>query len=1349
MAEMASGMVRLWGALVCVAGFGLPASAGETGANFNSSQWIWSWPNPGSNSTRDMDMACAYFRVELPLPQPSSVVKADVFLTADNLYALYVNGKYAGSGDANPDKWSQPKRFDVASLLVPGRNVVAIEAANTAPGPAGLIVQGIVQLADGQHIVLTSTDQWKCSEKKEKNWEQAAFDDAKWQNAYLVAPYGSAPWGSFARNLEALPAEKPKLGEAPSLEKRLVAASLSLPQQLLNEVTPPEDYPWPEGIIYVGDDCSLYRGQYPGTSHDTLSVTVFTTRSSRSYPEHDLPTPIKMGRKLYALKPARPGAQPRLLVDAGRGGIGSPSVSFDGRWIYLAMAKDDEPFFHIYRISAEGGQPQRLTDGPFHDIDPAELPDGRIVFTSTRIGTYEEYHNPPSRSLFTMNPDGTGIRPITNTFIFDNEAEVLVDGRILFIRSDNFFDRGKVETLLHAVHPDGTEGYTEFGLDIGPDYGGRLRAFYCGSPAPMPDGQVAFVSGPGVTVGRLGSREQRHFQMPAGDVAALPDGRLLATVGHVATLEDVVGNQKRTRQDVVYEKLIIFDPQGRDEGAVVLFESPGAPLHSPVYLGARPRPPVIPPKVEPSKLDDVSATGVLFCQNVRFTKHTTAGWQHVRAIRVLAGKGLTNRSSHAYIVHAGSEVTELGTVPLAPDGSFAVEVPADTAIAFQAVDAEGRAELNEMSWIFVRPGERRGCVGCHQSRQVTPLRIRSSLALSVRPVRLLGQGQPHRFRGNNPAVTGQMELQFDRYREVAGINRHSLTVEPLATGAQEVAALVALLQGGDEGLKISSAQRLSVFRDPEAAPALASLLNDGSREVRVAAAVAIAACGTRESVPPLLAALSTGDPLTAQAAAMALENLTGHREEFNGFAPLAEREVQAEKWRAWFAATNWQAIEQDLVQRLQNPDRDVVRRAAVALGHIGQDAARDALRTYVARERENNPYPEWRKTNSGDGARFNSLSPANPRTLQAATRALGYLKDAKALPMLAETVARHSDPEKSNLFLAEAAVEAIGRIGTPEAQDALVQAMAGLKDYFFYVGWYGDHGALYACHASPVHYFIAEALDHQGSVRAANSVPHLIRSVPTDPDRALLLCTDDCEAVVGRVIRRQGAERAVVETCLAILGDAAAARDPQIAQAISTTYAAWAGKPDPENRAAQILSLVCRDRSYEPRIHAALERYRVLPIVDLQREAPNALPHKLPTRNWVSFFLARTLGNLADPRSVDSLIATLQQCPPEGSLGHPDPTSPSAMFLQKDFTPCYRAAAAWALGQIGDRRAGPALLAVIGDLNNATDTRYAAAESLARLNDPAHVEAARTLASGYPEVSVRKALLRLVAQQVR
>lgn len=227
-------------------------------------------------------------------------------------------------------------------------------------------------------------------------------------------------------------------------------------------------------------------------------------------------------------------------------------------------------------------------------------------------------------------------------------------------------------------------------------------------------------------------------------------------------------------------------------------------------------------------------TGVFVCQDARFTKNTTAGWPHVRAIRVLAGKGLTLRSSHSYIVHAGSEVTELGTVPLAADGSFAVEVPADTPIAFQAVDGEGRSELNEMSWIFVRPGETRGCVGCHQPRQTAPpVPLKGVQALQSQPLRLLGQGNPHRFRGNNAAVTGLMELQFDRYREVAGINRHSETADPLATGNQEVTTLISQLEKPAPHLRVSAAQRLAIFRQRSAAAPLARCLRDEQREVRV------------------------------------------------------------------------------------------------------------------------------------------------------------------------------------------------------------------------------------------------------------------------------------------------------------------------------------------------------------------------------------------------------------------------------------------------------------------------------------------------------------------------------------
>jgi len=1118
-----------------------------------------------------------------------------------------------------------------------------------------------------------------------------------------------------------------------------------------------------------------------------LLVKRYSYDSDHYYDEHNSGI-SRFGGGLYTLS-LGDGAVAEIAPQLRAGVVDRYDLSFDGRRIVFGYKPPKPEGFRLFEIGVDGRGLRQLTFPPgdesqriatysmisrddlqknparyghwTDDKHPCYLPDGRIVFTSTRIGRFEEYHNPPSRSLWAMNPDGSDLRPLTHTIIFDNEPEVLADGRIVFIRSDNFFDRGKVETLLHAVHPDGSEGYTEFGLDNGPEYGGRLRAYLCGSPAPLADGRLAFLSGPGITVGRLGypAGNLQHFSVAAGDVAALPDGRLLCTTAVSVPREIRQGREKKTIQELRYEKIAVLDPDSQPPALTVLYQSSGQALHSPVYLGARPRPPRLATKVHADRERDPQATGVLFCQNARFTQQTTAGWPHVRAIRVLAGTGLTVRSSHSYIVHAGSQVTELGTVPLAPDGSFAVEVPADTPIALQAVDAEGRSELNEMSWIYVRPGEQRGCIGCHHDRQAAPLLQGGlPLALRTRPLKLLRGGQSHQFRGNNAAVTGLMELQFDRYREVAGINRYegdgaahltvpvSKQVGPPAprivpTGADQVAVLVAQLSGDDLPSRISAAQRLALYRDPVAAPALAECLAGSPRELRVAAALALAVCGTRDSVPPLLDVLTDRDPLVAQAAAVALENLTGHAEEFNAFVPEA-RDRRAEDWRQWIADHPWERIERELVTRLDDPDRDAVRRAAAALGHTGSQSACAPLRRCVQTHRDTNPYPEWKKAHQVDGTRFNSLSEANPRTLQAVTRSLGYLRDADAVPLLAETLSQHDHPDTGNLFLAEAAVEALGRIGTPEAEAALVEACAALDDYPKYTLWYGDHPALMACHASPVHYFLVEALDRIGSTRAQGILPHLIRSLPVDQDRALLLGNDDCEVLTGRVIRRQGAEAAVAETCLAVLGDEQAARDAAIEQAISATHRCWGGHPGPEIRAAQVLSLACRNADYAPRIFAAFDRYRAQPVA-IERVFDKGIPvvQELPLRHWVCFYLARALGNLADPESAELLVAVLEQSPPEAATGHPDPLGPGVLFLHNDLTPCWRAAVAWALGRIGDRRAVPVLLAVVGNLQNAPDTRHTAAEALARIADPASAGAIAALADGYPEESTRRALV--------
>jgi HEAT repeat protein len=83
------------------------------------------------------------------------------------------------------------------------------------------------------------------------------------------------------------------------------------------------------------------------------------------------------------------------------------------------------------------------------------------------------------------------------------------------------------------------------------------------------------------------------------------------------------------------------------------------------------------------------------------------------------------------------------------------------------------------------------------------------------------------------------------------------------------------------------------------------------------------------------------------------------------------------------------------------------------------------------------------------------------------------------------------------------------------------------------------------------------------------------------------------------------------------------------------------------------------------------------------------------------------------------------------------------LFLHNDLTPCWRAAVAWALGRIGDHRAVPVLLDTIENLENAVDTRHAAAEALARCARPSDLARIRALAADYPEMSTRRVLLTL------
>jgi len=62
----------------------------------------------------------------------------------------------------------------------------------------------------------------------------------------------------------------------------------------------------------------------------------------------------------------------------------------------------------------------------------------------------------------------------------------------------------------------------------------------------------------------------------------------------------------------------------------------------------------------------------------------------------------------------------MGTINVEKDGSFYLKVMADTPFRIQTIDEKGKVLNGPCGWIWLRPNERRGCVGCHEDPELVP-----------------------------------------------------------------------------------------------------------------------------------------------------------------------------------------------------------------------------------------------------------------------------------------------------------------------------------------------------------------------------------------------------------------------------------------------------------------------------------------------------------------------------------------------------------------------------------------------------------------------------------------------------
>jgi len=452
-----------------------------------------------------------------------------------------------------------------------------------------------------------------------------------------------------------------------------------------------------------------------------------------------------------------------LLSGQVSGHVLHPDLSYDGKRVLFALAsstgqrKGQYRGYWIYEYSFETGKVRQVTGTPsdrqermrdrqtvlVEDFDPCYLPDGGFAFISTRSQQFGRCHGGryvPSYILYRGELDGSKIRPLSYNESNEWGPAVLHDGAIVYTRWDYVNRHDVLFQSLWGIHPDGTQT-THF-------YGNN-------SPAPCLIGETQPIPGVhkvvataaahhGQTLGSIividPSRGQDHGhpltwvtpELPFPE-SGVPPGITSAAVpladdrtggfGSVSPGVQRAGTPWPLNEDLFlctywhsnrnYGIYLIDTVGGRE----LIHADPSVACFDPIPLRPRPMPAVMSSAIAGREKEK---TGVFTVQNV-YQCSFPLEKDSIKSIRV--NEIISQPTSSSPVrSKADNEVVKkiLGTVPVNADGSAAFEAPANTPLQLQLLDANGMAVMTMRSLIYVQPGERAGCIGCHENRYGAP-----------------------------------------------------------------------------------------------------------------------------------------------------------------------------------------------------------------------------------------------------------------------------------------------------------------------------------------------------------------------------------------------------------------------------------------------------------------------------------------------------------------------------------------------------------------------------------------------------------------------------------------------------
>jgi hypothetical protein len=481
-----------------------------------------------------------------------------------------------------------------------------------------------------------------------------------------------------------------------------------------------------------------------------------------------------------------------LSGDLPLGNVLRPDLSYDGKKVLFAHCKyypglagepdklnkanvPEDAFYHLYEINLDGTGLRRLTRGKYDDFDGRYLPDGRIVFLSTRRGqavqtgktsaaecidgaqpdSYVRCGGGASRpvavyTLHVIDGDGANLAPISAFEMFEWTPSIDHEGRILYARWD-YVDRHNMPFMkLWSTLPDGTNPQTVWGNFVrSPHCAFEPRAIphshkivftasghhaHTGGPlalldprrgADHPDAITRLT--PEVCYPEAEGWPQSYFAGPyplsedhylvSWSYQPLPPGTPRPDWGMPGPPNDL--------------GLYLFDRFGNLD---LLYRDPEIGSETPLPVKPRLQPPRLRSPAEWAE----SPEGRMLLVNV-YEGLDTVSPGTIRKLRLVGvppkthpvmnnpNLGVTNDDPGKFV---------LGTVPVELDGSAWFRVPAGVTFFLQALDERGVAVQTMRSGTYVQPGQSASCIGCHEPRTSSPRNLMNPAALRHEPSKI-------------------------------------------------------------------------------------------------------------------------------------------------------------------------------------------------------------------------------------------------------------------------------------------------------------------------------------------------------------------------------------------------------------------------------------------------------------------------------------------------------------------------------------------------------------------------------------------------------------------------------------